>query len=60
VLLRDILLMAYGALTLQSVQLNPGDAAGVMNPAASDWWIHNLHRLPLTREPFISRPKEHP
>jgi hypothetical protein len=53
--LKEILLMAYGALTFQTIQLDPGDSAGVMNPAAAQWWSceNNLKKIPLSREPFL-------
>jgi hypothetical protein len=49
----EVLLMAYGALTMQSVQIDLGDPAGVMNAEAARWFQVNTHRLPLTREPFV-------
>lgn len=53
--LKEILLMAYGALTFQTIQLDPGDSAGVMNPAAAQWWSceNNRKKIPLSREPFL-------
>lgn len=49
----EVILMAYGALTLQTTQLDLYDPAGVLNPAAADWWQRNPNLIPLTREPFI-------
>lgn len=53
--LKEILLLTYGALTMQTVQLDPRDSAGVMNPAAAQWWTcaNNLKKIPLSREPFV-------
>jgi hypothetical protein len=51
--LREIILMAYGALTMMGVQLDPGNSAGVMNPAAADWFQRNPARIPLSRESFL-------
>ena len=50
---RELILMTYGALTLQAIQMNAFDAAGIMNREASDWWQRNLARIPLTYEPFL-------
>ena len=53
---RELLLMTYGALSMQSVQLDVADAAGVMNPEAARWWLQpaNRQRIPLSREPFVA------
>lgn len=51
--LTEIVLMTYGALTLQTIQLDSLDSAGVLNAAAADWWQRNAHRIPLSREPFL-------
>jgi hypothetical protein len=50
---KSLLLTAYGALTLQSVQFDIADAAGVLNPDAAVWWQANTDKIPLTREPFL-------
>ena len=50
---RELLLMAYGALSLQTVQLDTRDPAGVLNGQAAEWWLQNKHRIPLTRTPFL-------
>jgi len=55
--LKEIILMTYGALTMQTVQLDVGDSAGVLNPSAADWWQHNTKKIPLSREPFLSKPE---
>jgi hypothetical protein len=54
--LREIVLMVYGALSMLSVQLDPANSAGVLNPAAADWFQRNPGLIPLSREPFV-RPK---
>ena len=51
--LKEIILMTYGALTLQTMQINLLDPAGVLNAAAAVWWQANARRIPLTDEPFI-------
>ena len=57
--LREILLMTWGALTLQTTQLDILDPAGVLNPAAADWWLRNPHKIPLSREPFLRNEVAH-
>ncbi len=54
--LKKIVLMTYGALTLQTIQFSAADSAGVLTVAAADWWQRNLQRIPLSREPFIFKP----
>jgi len=49
----EIVLMSYGALTMQSVSLDERGYAGVLNAEAARWWQQNRHRIPLTAEPFI-------
>jgi hypothetical protein len=51
--LREILFLVYRALTLQTVQFDVFDSAGVMNGAAADWWQRNTDRIPLTTESFL-------
>lgn len=51
--LREILLMTYGALSLQTTQFNQFDPAGLMHSASADWWQRNPQLIPLTREPFL-------
>ena len=55
--LREIILMAYGALTMMTVQLDPGNSAGVLNPAAAEWFQRNSGLMPLSREPFLQPAK---
>jgi hypothetical protein len=51
---REIVIAAYGALTMQTVRLDPRDPAGVMNAEAARWWLEHADRVPLTDEPFLS------
>jgi hypothetical protein len=51
---KELVLMTYGALSMQTVQIDERDPAGVMNPEAARWWQQNLARIPLTREPFFA------
>lgn len=55
--LREILLMAYGALTMMSVQLDPANSAGVLNPGAAEWFQRNPGLIPFSREPFLQPAK---
>jgi hypothetical protein len=57
--LKEILLMTYGALSMQTTQLDLRDPAGVLNSAAADWWQRNTDRIPLTREPFLRTKPTH-
>ena len=43
-----LLLRAYGALSMQSIQIDVRDPAGLFNPEIALWWQDNLHRVPLT------------
>ena len=52
--IKEIVLMTYGALSLQTVQMNPADAAGVLNLEAAAWWQRETGRMPLTRESFLA------
>jgi hypothetical protein len=49
----SLVVLAYLALSMQSVQVDESDPAGVMNAAAARWWSVNLHRAPLVREPLL-------
>ena len=53
---RNLVLMVYEALTLQSFMIDELDPAGVMNVEAARWWQENIHRVPLTRTPFLGDP----
>lgn len=50
---KTLVLMAYGALTMTSVQLDASDPAGVLNHKAAVWWLANRGKMPLSREPFL-------
>ena len=50
---RELVLMAFSALRAESIQPDPYDTAGVMNGAASAWWLKNLEQAPLSRDPFV-------
>lgn len=50
---RSLIQMAYGALSMQTTQIDPGDSAGVMNNEAAAWWQQNFDRVPLSRDPFL-------
>lgn len=52
-LLKEIVLMTYGALTGSTTQLDVRDPVGVLNPAAVEWWQRNTDRLPLTKDAFL-------
>ena len=56
---REILHMVFGALSLQTVQMDSLDPAGVLSREAAEWWQQpeNLTRVPLTREPFLYTPE---
>ncbi len=50
---KDLVLMAYGALTMQTVMNDELDRAGVLSVPAARWWQQNMHLAPLSAEPFI-------
>jgi hypothetical protein len=50
---RELILMTYTALSMQSVQIDEGDPAGVLNVEAARWWQQNRGRIPLTATPFF-------
>jgi hypothetical protein len=50
----ELILMAYTALSLQTVQFSLDDSAGVLNREAALWLEANISTIPLTREPFLS------
>lgn len=50
---KELLLAAYGALSMQAVMIDPDDPAGVLNRGAARWWQSHLTRLPLSRIPFL-------
>ena len=43
-----LILRAYSALSLQSIQFDVNDPAGVFDAKIAQWWQANLHRVPLT------------
>jgi hypothetical protein len=51
---RELILLTYGALTMMTVQLDPRNSAGVLNPAAADWYQRSPRWIPLSREPFLN------
>jgi len=51
----DLVLMAYAAITLQSVQFSLVDPAGLLNPSAALFLQTSNTPIPLTREPFVIR-----
>ncbi len=58
---KELLLLTYYALTMQTFQIDVRDPHGVFNGEAASWWQENAKRIPLTREPFLERrsaPKE--
>ena len=58
--LREIILMTYGALTMMSVQLDPANSAGVLNPAAAEWFQRNPSFILESHAPFIRPAKPMP
>jgi hypothetical protein len=51
--LKEIILMTYGALCLQTVMIDEMDAAGVLNPEAARWWQHSTKLIPLSWASFL-------
>jgi len=49
----DLVLMAYAAISLQSVQFSLTDPAGLLNPSAAIFLQTSNTPIPLTREPFV-------
>ncbi len=54
---KELILMAYAALSMQTFQIDAADAAGVLNVEAARWWQHNPGRIPLSRAPFLADPE---
>jgi hypothetical protein len=52
---RSLVLMAYGALSMQAIQLDEFDSAGVFNIEAARWWQENMKLVPLTRKAFLEQ-----
>lgn len=57
--LKEIILMTYGALSMQTTQLDLLNPAGVLSPAAAEWWQRNTRLIPLSREPFQRQEVKH-
>jgi hypothetical protein len=43
-----LVLWAYGALSMQSIQIDVQDPAGLFDAEIARWWQDNLHLVPLT------------
>lgn len=56
----ELVLLAHGLLTMQSIMLDPADGAGVMHVEAAHYWAANKDRIPLTRKPFLEPDLNHP
>ena len=50
---KDLVLLAYGALSMQTVMVDEADPAGVMNGEAALWWQQNMKLAPLSRARFL-------
>ena len=50
---KELVLLAYNALSMQTHMVDELDPAGVMNPVAAVWWQRNLARVPLSRVSFL-------
>jgi hypothetical protein len=44
---------AYGALSMQSIQIDVQDPAGLFDADIARWWQENLDRVPLTTTPLL-------
>ncbi|MHC5211185.1 MAG: hypothetical protein ACYTG2_10745 [Planctomycetota bacterium] len=51
---RELVLAAYAALSMQTVVIDERDPAGVLNADAARWWQAHMDRIPLSREPFLA------
>jgi hypothetical protein len=49
----DLLLLAYGALSMQTVQFDERDRLGVMNIEAAKYWQQRSREVPLSRTAFL-------
>jgi hypothetical protein len=52
---KELVLMSYGALSLQTLQIDEQDPAGVLNGEAARWWQANTALIPLSHTPFLER-----
>jgi hypothetical protein len=57
--LREIVLMTFGALSMQTTQLDILDPAGVLSAASAEWWQRNPRLIPLSRESFLRKEAPH-
>ncbi len=55
---KDLVLMTYGALSMQTVQFDELDPVGVLNRDAALWWQQTTVPIPLSKEPFLSVPND--
>jgi len=53
----ELVIMAYTALSLQTIQIDVLDPGGVMNAEAAVWWQQNTTRIPLSSTPFLGQEK---
>ncbi len=51
----ELILMTYGALSMQTVMIDEADPAGVLNVEAARWWQQNMRLVPLSAAPFLDR-----
>jgi hypothetical protein len=51
---KELLLLTYGALCLNTVTLEPAGDGRNLNPVATHWWMRNRARIPLSNEPFLA------
>jgi hypothetical protein len=51
--LRELIVMSYGALTMQAFNVKVMEINGVFNVEAARWWDQNLARVPLSKVPFL-------
>jgi hypothetical protein len=51
--LREMILQTYQAFCMSSVQMDERDRAGVLNSGAAVFFQSQIHRLPLSTEPFL-------
>jgi hypothetical protein len=52
---RELVLLTYFSLSLQTHQINPHDSLGLYRPDIARWWQLNSHRIPLSRAPFLAQ-----
>jgi hypothetical protein len=50
---KELVLMTYGALSMQTIQIDEQDPAGVLNAEAARWWQAASSSIPLSRTPFL-------